>query len=238
LALGLFSESLRYISSHDTTGEKKLPCFLGIGTRKQGSRPGLPSAYFNLTSSGPESIKATWSQQRKHQKSNSNSSIILPELPLQHNQLATMYPLQPLLAFLTLACTINASSTLQTISKILARAPSDSNATVNSITYSGSGCPTSDSATVIWNYNATIAFDGLYVYSSDNPADATVQCTTTIDISLDPAWRYGVGTLTTFRGYLALPNGTSLSIQADYSIGNSSVGFFFSFLRTLAFCDE
>lgn len=101
---------------------------------------------------------------------------------------------------------------------IVARAPPEANATLRSVTSSGTGCA-SNSAAFLIKDDATLAFDSLTVDSS-SVAQASKKCLITLDLQLDPKWKYTINTATDVRGYT---DGASASFKAVYTVGGKSV---------------
>jgi hypothetical protein len=102
--------------------------------------------------------------------------------------------------------------------RIVARAPPEANAVLKSATTSGTGCGP-NSAQFLYVDGATAAFDSLIVDTTD-PASASKKCLITIDIKLDPKWKYTINKQSTVRGYVAGGKGT---FKAVYKTGSSTV---------------
>ncbi|KAF2691701.1 hypothetical protein K458DRAFT_257770, partial [Lentithecium fluviatile CBS 122367] len=82
---------------------------------------------------------------------------------------------------------------------IVARAPDEAKAVIKSVKSTGAGCA-ANSAAFIFQDDATVAFDSLVLDSTETVR--TKRCLITIDLQLDPAWKYTINKATTIRGYV------------------------------------
>jgi hypothetical protein len=88
---------------------------------------------------------------------------------------------------------------------IIARAPEGANAVVKSVNSTGTGCA-ANSASFLFQDSATVAFDSLVLASTDTVRSK--RCLITIDLQLDPAWKYTINKATTVIGYVENQGGS------------------------------
>ncbi|EHK97049.1 hypothetical protein GLAREA_07378 [Glarea lozoyensis ATCC 20868] len=96
---------------------------------------------------------------------------------------------------------------------IMARAPPEANVVINSITYSGAGCPDADVASQV-SVDKTVAvflYDANLVSTAD---PGTVKCALNLDISVVAGWKYGVGKSIDVAGYAS----TQVGVQAGVDV--------------------
>jgi hypothetical protein len=117
---------------------------------------------------------------------------------------------------------------------IMARAPPEANVVINSITYSGAGCPDADVSTQVASDKtvATFLYDANIVSTT---APGTVKCALNINISVDGGWKYGVGKRIDVAGYVSTEAGVQAELDVKLTAGSGSVrGIFYLWLRTVA----
>ena len=88
---------------------------------------------------------------------------------------------------------------------IVSRAPDEAKAVLKSVTSSGTGCA-SNSAAFLFRDDATIAFDSLVLDSTGTVRSK--RCLITMDLQLDPAWKYTINKATQGRGYVENQGGS------------------------------
>lgn len=122
------------------------------------------------------------------------------------------------LAGFTAALPTTSTNVLNVARRIVARAPPEANAVLKSVTSSGTGCA-SNSAAFLIKDDATLAFDSLIVDSTD-VASASKKCLITIDLQLDPKWKYTINRASDVRGYT---DGASGTFKSTYTVGGKTV---------------
>lgn len=123
-----------------------------------------------------------------------------------------------LLAGLTTAFPTTSPSALTIAKRIVARAPPEAKAVLKSVSSSGTGCAPNSAAFIIKD-DAVLAFDSLIVDSS-SPASSSKQCLITIDLALDPKWKYTINRRSGVRGWT---DGASANFKAVYTVSGKSV---------------
>ncbi|KAF2192174.1 hypothetical protein K469DRAFT_745680 [Zopfia rhizophila CBS 207.26] len=104
-----------------------------------------------------------------------------------------------LLTTATLALPTVQDSPLEIAKAIVSRAPPEAKAVLKSVSSTGTGCAPNSAAFIIAD-DATLAFDSMVVDSS--MTELTKRCLVTVDLSLDPKWKYTVNAKgTTIRGW-------------------------------------
>lgn len=111
--------------------------------------------------------------------------------------------------------------------RIVARAPEEAKAVLKSVTSTGSGCA-ANSAAFVFQDDATVAFDSLVLDSTE--AVRTKRCLVTIDLQLDPVWKYTINKATTTRGYVENEGG---SYKVAYTAGGKTVNAHISYFEFL-----
>jgi hypothetical protein len=115
------------------------------------------------------------------------------------------FALFSLLSALVSALPTTSIEAYQIAEEIFARAPEGANAVVKSVNSTGTGC-TANSASFIFQDSATVAFDSLVLASTDTVRSK--RCLITIDLQLDPAWKYTINKATTVIGYVENQGGS------------------------------
>ncbi|ORY01280.1 hypothetical protein BCR34DRAFT_575018 [Clohesyomyces aquaticus] len=130
-----------------------------------------------------------------------------------------MYPatLIPLLAIFATALPTTNNHAITIAKTMVARAPPEANAVLKSVTSAGTGC-SGNSAQFIIKDNASMAFDSMIVESGE--ADLSKKCVVTIDLQLDPAWKYTINKATTIRGFVDHANATA---KVLYTVAGQTV---------------
>jgi hypothetical protein len=123
--------------------------------------------------------------------------------------------LLPLLATLATAAPTTSHEALNLARSIVARAPVEAKAVLKSVTSSGTGCA-SNSAAFIFQDNATIAFDALVA----EPTAPTKACRITVDVQVDPKWKYIINEQSTAQGYA---DGGAGTFSAVYTVNGKKV---------------
>ncbi|KAJ4293118.1 hypothetical protein N0V90_008400 [Kalmusia sp. IMI 367209] len=99
---------------------------------------------------------------------------------------------------------------------IIARAPPEANVVLKSVTASGTGCA-GNSASFVFQDDATVGFDSMIVDSTQ--VDKTKRCVITIDLQLDPKWKYTINKATNLRGFIINEGG---SYKVAYTVGGAA----------------
>ncbi|KAF2476669.1 uncharacterized protein BDR25DRAFT_375720 [Lindgomyces ingoldianus] len=122
----------------------------------------------------------------------------------------------PLLATLGATLPTAEDYSLDIAKAIVARAPPEAKAVLKSTTSTGTGCGPNSAAFLI-NDNATVAFDAMVVESTSK--DLSKKCLITIDLQLDPKWKYTINKASDIRGYIDHGNA---KIKVLYTVGGDS----------------
>ncbi|KAF2009306.1 hypothetical protein BU24DRAFT_455821 [Aaosphaeria arxii CBS 175.79] len=116
---------------------------------------------------------------------------------------------------------------------IVARAPPEAKANLKSVASSGTGCASNSAAFVIKD-DAVLGFDSLVV---DSTLPAVIKkCLVTIDLQVDPKWKYTINKVSQIRGYIDnasgsfkaiyTVNGTTSEVSTDIKSSSTSDGNF------------
>jgi hypothetical protein len=100
---------------------------------------------------------------------------------------------------------------------IVARAPDEAKAVLKNVTSSGTGCAP-NSAAFVFGDGAVVAFDSLILDSTETARSK--RCLITIDIGLDPKWKYTINKSTTVRGFVENQGG---SYKVAYTAAGKTV---------------
>jgi hypothetical protein len=103
--------------------------------------------------------------------------------------------------------------------------PDPNSVTIESVNYSGTGCPKGSLATAITNDAQTFIFifSSLYAQTGPgvSPSEAKKQCQIHIKLSVPPNWSYALTTVD-YRGYTSLDPSVSASQAMTYHMSGES----------------
>lgn len=111
------------------------------------------------------------------------------------------FPLLLVLPSLAASYPATPSTAYDTIKALISRGPRDANATLQSVTSSGPGCSKDTGAFFNFYEDIEVSF-GLDAMTVGNAtADRTTRCLVTIDLQLNPEWKYTINKGTDIRGF-------------------------------------
>jgi hypothetical protein len=111
------------------------------------------------------------------------------------------------------------------VSPSLAKKPAPTTVAIDSVTYSGDGCP-AGSVVVTLSPDGeafTVAFSQLFaaVGSGVAPEDAAHRCKLHLKLTVPPGWSYALASVD-YRGFVALEPGLTATRQSRYHISGES----------------